>query len=475
MCPKVFLCGRCLAVVADRSVRAMSVSASLDESSVTVEPGGEAELPVRVLNSGTTVEEFRFEVVGPCAGWTTVEPESLSLYPGASGSATLRLRPPRDPDVVPGETPLGLRVVPTGDTSGTVVPESVVTVLPFTEIASELVPRTSHSAWRGRHKVAVDSRGNTPVTVLLTSQGGTERARLVFEPAEFTIPPGQAKFAKLKVRPAGRLWRGAPVTHPFQAVVAPKPVEGRPHAPEVLDGSYEQQAILPGWLPRALIVAALLVGVLVGLWFAVLRPTVRSAAREAITPDAVERAVNNRPKGGGTAGAEGQPSGGPNAPGGANGGDTAGTSGSSGSRATPGPSAGATPKPGEPGGPAAPKSARVEVRDSVGGGAQSASALVVPEGKTFELTDIVLQNPQGDAGTLVVSIQDEQHFNLALENFRDSDYHFVTPIEVPAGGRVTLSVSCREVGRPVKAPTPSQCSESMFLGGSLRAEKAGNG
>ncbi|MFH8369467.1 hypothetical protein [Streptomyces sp. NPDC018031] len=462
----------------------MSVSASLDESSVTVEPGGEAELSVQVLNSGSTVEEFRFEVVGPCAAWTTVEPASLSLYPGASGTATLTLRPPRDPDVAPGETPLGLRVIPTSDAGGTVVPERTIDVLPFTEIAAELVPRSSHGPWRGRHKVAVDSRGNTPVTVMLAAQEGSERTRLVIDPVELVIPPGQAKFADVDIRPVHRMWRGTPVNHTFQVVVAATPVPDQiPYAPVVVDGSYEQTAILPRWLPRALMAAVLLLALLAGFWYALLRPTVRSAAREAITPEAVESAISEENKGEGeTKGGEGQrgggekpgePSGGASGTGGGSGGggDSGGASGGSG-----GASGGNKPKPGgssggqqgAPGGAGAPTSARQQVSDSVGGGATTETVLKVAKGKVFELTDIVVQNPQGDAGNLTVSSQDGQLLNLALENFRDSDYHFVTPIQVPAGGEITISVSCREVGKPVKAPTPSQCSESLFVGGSMR-------
>ncbi|MGI5440813.1 hypothetical protein ACQEV4_26575 [Streptomyces shenzhenensis] len=451
----------------------MTVSASVDESSVTVEPGGEAELPVRVLNSGATVEECRFEVVGPCAGWTTVEPASLSLYPGASGTAVLTLRPPRTSQVSPGETPLGLRVVPTSEHSETVVLERTVTVGTFTEVTAELVPPGSNSPWRGRHKVAVDSRGNTPVTVDLTARGATERSRLMFGPADLEVPPGQAKFTTLTVRPAKRLWRGTPITHPFQVAVTPRVGEGQdPYQPVVLDGSYEQQPILPRWLPRALIVAVLVAAALVGLWYSVLRPTVRSAAREAITPQAVESALregNPDPDGTGGTGSNGQGEGGTGSGGTA--GEDAGSAGSGGdASASPGSSA-----TGEPGGSGTPESARVQVRDAVGGGVTRRTAYEVPAGRTFELTDIVIQNPQGDAGTLVVSSDDGPLLTLALENFRDSDYHFVTPIEVRSGGRITVSVNCRRVGRPVGAPAPSQCSESLFLGGKIGAAAQSNG
>jgi hypothetical protein len=436
----------------------MSVSASLDESTVTLEPGSEAALPVQVLNSGTTVEEVRFEVVGPCAGWAAVEPESMSLYPGASGTATITLHPPRSSSIMPGETPLGLRVVPTSDAAEAVVPERSVEILPFSDVTSEIVPRASHSAWRGRHEVAVDNRGNTHISVELEAREETERARLVFEPQELNIPPGEAKFAKLRVRPVNRVWRGAPVTHPFQVLVTQRPLGQAPEPPMpvVLDGTYEQEAILPTWLPRVLIAAVLLLGLLAGLWYGLLRPTVRSAAKEAITPEAISDAQKEQSSEGADSGQSG--SGGSNA--GGSGGQSSGQDG------------GGANGSGGGGGSDAPKRTKTtQVKDSVGGGATDRTALDVQDGKTFELTDIVVQNPQGDSGTVVVSSEEGQILDLALENFRDSDYHFVTPVEIPSGGKITISITCREVGKPVKAPKPSQCSESLFLGGWTRAAK----
>ena len=160
----------------------MSISASFDEGAVAVEPGGDVALLVQVANSGTTVEELRLEPVGPCAAWTTVEPERLSLYPGASGSAQVHVRPPRTPGTAPGATTLGLRLVPTSDANLPVVAERPLDVLPFMDVSAELVPRASQSAWRGRHEAAVDNRGNTPLTVALAAQGMGERVRFVLDP-----------------------------------------------------------------------------------------------------------------------------------------------------------------------------------------------------------------------------------------------------------------------------------------------------
>lgn len=468
----------------------MSVTASLDATTVTAEPGVATDVPLQILNSGSTVEEYRFEVVGACSAWSTVEPATLSLYPGASGTVALRLSPPRDPSVPAGETPFGVRVLPTSEPGEAVVPEGRVTVAPFTEVTSELVPRGSTGARRGRHQLAVDNRGNAPVTVQLSARTGSERARVDFAAKELVIPPGHADFGKLRVRSAKRIWRGTPVTHQFQAFVAPQSTQltdsqqvgeedGRqdevssspPFEPLVLDGSYEQQAILPRWLPRAVILAAVVVLAAVGLWYGLLRPAVKSTAREAVTPEVVASAAQRTPSpdAGAANGGNGAANGGSTdgADGGAAGEGQQSSSGAgSGSGASSGSDAGSVA------GTGTPTSARVEVRDAVGGGTSRGSAYQVPAGSTFELTDIVVQNPQGDAGTLVVSSQDAPVLRLALENFRDSDYHFVTPILVPAGGEITMTVDCRRVGRPVQAPTPSGCAESLLLGGTLRTDAA---
>lgn len=451
----------------------MSLTASLDATSVSAAPGEETAVPLQVRNSGATVEEYRFEVVGACAAWSAVEPAVLSLYPGDSRTVSLMLRPPRDATVPAGETPFGVRVVPTGEQGATVVPEGRVTVLPFTATTAELVPRSSHGPLRGRHQLAVDNRGNTPVTVRLGAQPGSELARVDFAVSELQVAPGHAEFGRLRVRPAKRMWRGTPVTHPFQVFAATQVAEGEePMPPVLVDGSYQQEPLLPRWLPRALITAAVLLIALAGIWYALLRPAVKSAAREAVTPEAVRSAAaadkSNAPDPGDTAGAT------------AGAGDTAGAdAGAGATKPTPSPSAeaeaeteaSADPKTGAGDGAATPTSAQVRVRDSVGGGTNTATALTVPKGHTFQLTDIVVQNPQGDAGTVVISAgANTSVLSLGLENFRDSDYHFVTPILVPAGGRVTMTIDCRRVGKPVGARTPSRCSESLFLGGTMRPD-----
>ena len=202
-------------------------------------------MPLQIRNNGQVVEGYRF-VIGAPAGWATVEPSASRSTPGrrrrrpsSSGRhARLAPRPARcrsawwSADRAP---------------RAAVVPEGVVEVLPFLETTAELVPRTSQGR-RGRHQVAVDNRGNVPVNVLVDAAADGDRVRFRVDPVGLAILPGEARFVKVRVRPAARVWRGQPVTHPFVVQVAPQD-----SSPVELEGSWVQTPVVPKWLVWALL------------------------------------------------------------------------------------------------------------------------------------------------------------------------------------------------------------------------------
>lgn len=79
----------------------------------------------------------------------------------------------------------------------------------------------------------------------------------------------------------------------------------------------------------------------------------------------------------------------------------------------------------------------------------------MPAGQLLRLTDIVLQNPQGDSGRLEVRRDGDVLLTLALQNFRDIDYHFVAPILFGEGSSLQLSLVCDAVTAPATSCRPS--------------------
>ena len=70
------------------TVARVTTSASLDTTDVQLDPGDVIAIPVQVQNTGDIVEGYRIDVVGVPSAWAEVEPETFSLYPGTSATAT---------------------------------------------------------------------------------------------------------------------------------------------------------------------------------------------------------------------------------------------------------------------------------------------------------------------------------------------------------------------------------------------------
>jgi hypothetical protein len=384
----------------------MGAVVSLEPRSVPATPGSQSIVLVRVRNSGKVVDQFAFQVLGDAAPWATIDPPTLSLFPGAEGTATIAFAPPRSPATRAGPTPFGVRVASKEDPGGSAVEEGTLEIAPFSEVSAELVPRTSRGSRGATHDLAVDNRGNVALSAAV---GALDPDRLLdFEvlPPAVTADPGAAVFTKLRVKPKRTFWRGPAVGRPFQ-VSLDVPGGG----PVVLDGSLLQTAILPPWTFRAIAAALVLVVAAFIAWQTLLKPAIESSAR-AQAEEVLEAVGITPPPSGGAGGASPSPS------------SSTGASLPPGASPTPAPSA--TPAPGA----ASPTDGRLVA---------GAGPLAPSAGMSLYLTDLVFSNPSDTAtGELRLERSGQPLLVLQLQNFRDLDFHFVTPIVVGPGQELAL-------------------------------------
>ena len=426
---------------------------------MTVSPGAEATTTLTVRNDGDIVEAYALDVVGDCAAWATVEPARVSLYPGTSETVTVRLAPPRSHEVKAGEVPLAVRVLPTEHPESVAVPETTVVVEPFHELRAKLEPGRRRGWLGARFRTSVQNRGNTPVDVVFTGKQEGEELRLGFTPERRSLQPGESAEVGLRVRARKLIWFGAPATWPFEVhAVESEGADaeaGQPGRPEPLPGEFAQMPLLPKWL---LIVLAALLALLVA-WFALVRPAVRSTAKEAGTKAAQEE-NRERPQGGA-------------ATGGTTGGDPAGGQGQEQGKAT-GPGTDGTGGAGTGGSGTTGGVGTVNSQQSsetidveTGAGAKKDGTYRVPKGKVFGVTDIVVANFQGDEGVLTISFGERKITTIALETFRNQDYHWVTPIRIQENATVTASVTCSKPGTPATGTQASGCHQVLNVSGVL--------
>ncbi|MFD9392180.1 ricin-type beta-trefoil lectin domain protein [Streptomyces sp. NPDC060000] len=254
----------------------MTLWTSLEPAAATVDPGGATTVRLRVRNTGDVVDEYRFEPVGAIAPWTTVEPQTLRLYPGTTGTVELTFAPPRTPDATAGPNPYAVRITPTEHPEAVTVPEGNLTITPFTEVRAELVPPTVKGRFRGRPRLAIDNLGNTRVTASVAGTDMGDHLGYEFRPGSVQIEPGRAVFVDTTLRPRQIIWFGSKEQRPYAVSV-----QRSGAVPLSVDGTFVQRGFLPRWLATALSLTLALGIAFVMIWLAH-KPHITTSASEKL-------------------------------------------------------------------------------------------------------------------------------------------------------------------------------------------------
>ena len=99
----------------------------------------------------------------------------------------------------------------------------------------------------------------------------------------------------------------------------------------------------------------------------------------------------------------------------------------------------------------APVALRVDLKCPPGRTACSASAMVPARATAIDLTDVLLQNPANDTGTVTLKSAGKTILVEGLDSFRDLPFTFTAPLVLAPRAQVTLSVKCTN---PEKNCTP---------------------
>jgi len=441
----------------------MGLTASLIAADVRVTPGQEAVSPVQVRNTGPVVDQFTVEVLGPAARWTVVEPPVLNLFPGDVGEVLVRFQPPRSPEALAGPVPFGVRFTSAEDPQASWVEEGTVNVEPFTDLRAILRPTTSKGRRRGKHQLDVENLGNIPLDTQIQPTDPDNQLRFKLNRPRFMALAGTSTLVRIVAVPRKRFMRGPDKNNPFQVLVltggAPElgpdgaSVVPAPAEPISVNGSFLQRSLLPRWLVPALIALLALAIIAAGLWFALLKPTIKSLAKEqaaaqnsaaaANAADAKQQAQQAQQKA-----------------------DQAASAAAA--AANPSASAGAGGDGTGPGGANDPNALNQPIDFRIQATAPTRTdggfnTFTFPgqANKPLDITDLQLQNPFGDSGIIELRRGNTTVWlRFGLDNFRDYDDHFVVPIHFNKGDVLTFAVSCKAPG-----PGRTQCTPAVSISG----------
>lgn len=407
----------------------MPVYAELSTNEVVVAPGSEEQLRLLVRNLGDTTESFVVVPLGLCSGWTLIDPPNITLFAGEEQTLSITLRPPRSPGVTAGLTGLTLRVVPHGAPDETATVEAVVRVLAFSERRVTILQPVLRARRTATYDVVVENLGNEQATCRLRLEDETGRLTGRCEPPSIGVEPGMNAAAQVRVRTRRRRWRGGTISLPFVVEAAQ---EGKPRA--TATGTLLHTPVLTTQVVTRLAAAVLAVGMAVAVWAWVVRPALDDAAADAVDERIDElQATDSVPSG---APAETTPT-------------------------VPDGSPPTTTPAADPGTQVAFRLAPAAALGETG-----TQEYTVPDDRQLEITDVVLQNPQGDQGRAVLSRGGEVLLSWSLVNVLGDDMkQFVTPLTAGPGDVVSFTITCSAVGDP----TAAACTPSVSISGRLVA------
>jgi hypothetical protein len=437
----------------------MGAATALPVRDVRVEPGATITTTMLVRNTGQVVDQFTIDVVGNCVEWTQVEPKVVNLLPGADVEVTITFAPAKSPEVLAGVIPFGVRVLSREDPAGSTVAEGSVDVAPFEDVQVELVPRQSKGRRRAKHQVAIDNNGNQPTTVQVTAQDEEEALDFKFDHSVATIEPGAAAFIRLTAKPEKRFFKGADRQHPFVVTAVPNNA-----SPVATRGTMTQRQLLPSWLLPAVAVLAVLVIAAIVLYETLLKPAIKSEAK-----DAAKKAVKsqNSSLASKASAAESQAA--------------AANANAKKAQADASQAKSAAAKNGSPVAVSPPGAKASDGADIDSGTATAfsiqtdaapttdptkfdtfTSPQAIPADKILVITYMILQNPNGDQGTLEVERgSSEILLTEGLVNFRDLDHPFqVEPLLFTSAKPLQVAVNC------AKTQT-THCHPSILFTGRL--------
>jgi hypothetical protein len=408
----------------------MAAQAWFSRSDIEVVPGTSAVFQLTIVNLGDTTETFSLAPVGLAAGWTTIRPGSVTLFGGSQEVVDVEVQPPLLPSTTAGPTALTVRIVPQSDPDDVGSSETTLQVGPtFTRRLHMLQP-----ALRARrtavYEMMLENQGNTQASCRLHLLDPTGRVDGDFDPPAAGVEPGASTLIRLKVHANRFQWERRSRTVQF-TIDADQP--GCPTASAPV--TFVQASMIPERLFARLLALAFAIAALGAVWFGIVKPAVRDAARDAVAeqlPAAISSTtlVNVTP---------------------------------------------VVVSPSD----SVPVSTVVTVAPPVvdegtlyskllapaAPAGQTASVTVdVPAGSTFQLTDFALQNPDQDAGVAVLMNGATPIYTVPLADVQgDKRVSWVSPPEVPGGTSLVFQVTCVGPG----GVASGACTAAMLVSGRM--------
>ncbi|MEO5723738.1 MAG: hypothetical protein ABIQ39_03585 [Ilumatobacteraceae bacterium] len=418
----------------------MTAQAWFEDGDTRVAPGSSTVLRMTIINLGDTTDTFTMVPGGLAAPWTTIRPASVTLFGGSQQEIAVEVHPPLLPSTSAGNTALTVRIVPLTAPDDITTAETALVVTVLHDRRLSLLQPALRSRRKAVYEMMLDNRGNTQASCRMRLIDHQGRLEADFDPPAVGVGPGASALVRAKVHATKLQWDRRPRTITFR-VEADQ--QGAPSA--AVTGTFVQAPMVPEkLLSRVVGMLAVLAVLLVG-WFALAKPAIRTAADNAVEHRLASGAATNTTtstldtiEGGGRS--------------------TTTIDGSASTSTTEIDSS----VPSSTTAVEADQAFSTRLAVAVAPGQTLSATLDAPPAMILRVTDLILQNPNADTGTVTVKRADEVLFSWRLDNIpAQLSTPLVTPIELQPGQRLSFDVACTSVG----AGSSGTCVPALLVSG----------
>ena len=392
-----------------------------------MQPGDQTSLSLSVENVGDTTESYTIVPAGLTAAWTTIARPSVTLFAGSRDLVEVVVRPPAIHSTTAGPTAVSVRVIPQSVPDDAVVAETIAAVHPFDDRRITTLQPVQRGRRRAKYEFMVENQGNNLASCRLHLVDASDRVDGSFDPPAVGVAPGSAGLVHLNLRARGLLRRTErQLDFEIEATESD-------HAPATGKATLIQSPTISArmvWRTVALAVATVAV---VLAWFGVVRPELRDAAGRAVD-DRIEELGAVPTVTVDTVTTTTLPD------------DTEQV-----------PTAIAAVDEGEP--------VAYRIALDVGITQERSESISVPPDSRFLLTDVVLQNPNGDLGTAQLLQNGDilYEWDLGSMNSANEFQPRVSPLPFGPGDNLVLAIKCDVAGQT----TGTGCEVAALIGGRL--------
>ncbi len=137
---------------------------------VSVGPGQEQRIPVRVRNQGRRVESYRVDVVGVPAQFAEVTPSQVSVLPGREAELDVVFRPPGGASTPTGTLPFAVRATSEVDASSSAVAEGRLELAGVAGLQAWAQETSLSGRWSAKYHLEFANQGNAAVRLAISTR-----------------------------------------------------------------------------------------------------------------------------------------------------------------------------------------------------------------------------------------------------------------------------------------------------------------